>query len=268
MSIDVIDVWNIETFDSVLAAKLRKNAALIENYMITDREIFHERHVLDIVPSRPNPYADDFRSLVEQELQSDMNARTIRAWHYTRLVDAEVEKFRSQGISLSTLDTLRRRLNDRVDAGSFTAEIADALFAASPFHKQNNIRSNKFWMVSEPVPIDYGGVELLLGNWGGEATYFWLEEPKLKGVVAGLGTPRVIEIAVPLNATRQAYRAAQAVVNAFAGTRGCKSEDWAAFELYSMRPLGPDSVIAIHSGGETNFEALTRGYPAGFDRRL
>jgi hypothetical protein len=267
MSKHLIDVWNIETFDGELAAKLRANAALIKNYMITDREIFHERHELGIVACRPNPYADEFMILVEQELQSDMNARTMRAWHYTRLVDTEVEKVRAQGIFLSTLDTLRRRLNDQVVIGNFTTHDADALFAASPFHEQNDIRSNRFWMVSEPLPIDDHGIRLLLGNWGGEATYFWLKEPKLKDLVAGLGTPRVIEIAVPLNATNHAYRAARAVVNAFARTLGCKCEDYAAFDLYSITALGPDSVIAVHSSGEPNFAALARGYPASFNRR-
>ena len=267
MSIDLIDVWDVETFDGELSETLRANAALITSYMTTYREIFHERHILGILPSRQNPYADDFMSLVEQELQPAMQSRALRAWHYTRLNDAEVENFRVQGIYLSTLETLRRRLDDQVAAGSFTAEIANALFAASPFHEQNDSRSNQFWMVSEPVPIDDGGVSLLLGKWGGEATYFWLQDPGLEKLVASLGIPRVIEIAVPPNVTKVAYPAARAVVNAFARKRGLKCEDWAAFEFYSMQPLGPHSVIAVHSGGEPDFEALARGYPAAFNRR-
>ena len=39
-----------------------------------------------------------------------METRTIRAWHYTRLTDAEVEQLRTIGIALSSLDASRRRL--------------------------------------------------------------------------------------------------------------------------------------------------------------
>jgi hypothetical protein len=40
-----------------------------------------------------------------------METRTIRAWHYTRLTDAEVVAMRMTGISLSSLDAIRQRLD-------------------------------------------------------------------------------------------------------------------------------------------------------------
>ena len=72
----------------------------------------------------------------------------------------------SAGIHLSTLQTLRRRLDAQVAAKTFSASGAAALYAASPFHEQEEIRSGRFWMTSNPAATDDHGVRLLLGNWG------------------------------------------------------------------------------------------------------
>jgi hypothetical protein len=89
-----------------------------------------------------------------EEIGRDIEVRTIRAWHYTRLTEAEMDNIRINGIYLSTLETLRRRLDAAVADGLVEAEIAEALFMASPFHEQIEERSNKFWMTSYPRTID------------------------------------------------------------------------------------------------------------------
>jgi hypothetical protein len=73
-------------------------------------------------------------------------------------------------------------------------------------------RSGKFWMTSHPFPADHHGVELLLAHWGGEGVYFWLEDGQLIELVKGIGRPRVIEVAVPLQVTTSAYSGAKAVI--------------------------------------------------------
>ncbi len=77
-----------------------------------------------------------------------------------------VRIIRANGIYPATLDTLRRRLDALVTAGSLAAHDAEALFAASPCHHQEQQpgRLGKFWLTSEPVLTDDSGVELLLGN--------------------------------------------------------------------------------------------------------
>jgi hypothetical protein len=206
----------------------------------------------------------EYNELLEK-LGQEMQARTIRAWHYTRLTNAEVDNIRSYGIYLSTLETVRERIDAQVAASLLSAEIADALFAASPFHHREQIgaRSNKLWMTSYPHPVNDSGVTLLLNNWGGEAVYFWLREPALQALVTKIGVPRVLEVAVPLDATRHAYSAGRAVAATFALTLGCKVTP-EAFDLYCIRPLGAESVVAIQSEGEPNFAALAQGYPLEF----
>jgi hypothetical protein len=261
-----IDVWDTETFDQELICKLRASEQLVRDYLTTDRRQYEEREASDHwMPHASNPYASEYLAFLEAVGRDIMQARTIRAWHYTRLVDDEVRIIRANGIYPGTLDTLRRRLDALVTAGSLTASDAEALFAASPCHHQEQQpgRLGKFWLTSDPVLTDDSGVELLLGNWGGEATYFWLEDKRLDKLVAEIGRPRILEIAVPVAKTNHWYSAGKAVVAAFARTLGCRP-DRGAFDLYSMVALGPAAVLAIHTAGDASFKAMARGYPAGF----
>lgn len=258
------DVWDTGTFDKELMSRLRASTALVRDYLTTDRRLFEEREASDNrMPHATNPYSSSYLAFVEDLGRDIMQSRTIRAWHYTRLVDAEVDIIKKIGLHPSTLETLRRRLDAQVKAKAFSAAHAVALYAASPFQHQEDIRSGRFWMTSDPVTPNDHGVKLLLGNWGGEATYFWLEDKRLKRLVAGIGRPRILEIAVPIAKTREWYSAGKAVVAAYARTLGCQP-DRGAFDLYSTTNLGPEAVIAIHSEGEAMFKAMARGYPVGF----
>jgi hypothetical protein len=121
-------------------------------------------------------------------------------------------------------------------------------------------------MTSDPVLIDDSGVALLLGNWGGESTYFWLQDKRLEKLVTSIGRPRVLEIAVPITNTNHWYSAGKAVVAAYARTLGCRP-DSGAFDLYSTTALGASALLAIHTEGDANFQAIARGYPVGFRGR-
>jgi hypothetical protein len=225
MAVNPIDVWNVETFDEDLLATLRTNSELVRNYIVTDREIFLERETSGLRGAyRTNPHGGSYYGLLE-DLGRDMENRTIRA----------------------------------------SAGFADALFEASPFHHPDQVepRSNKFWMTSHPVEIGDGGVSLLLDNWGGEAVYFWLDDPQLKEAVADIGKPRVIEVAVPLDATRHAYPAGKAVVAAFARSLDC-TPDFREFDLYTVHALGPDAVLAVHTEGAAAFAEIGKDIRSAF----
>jgi hypothetical protein len=260
-----IDVWNVASFDQELLTKLRNRSQLVHDYLATSHQQFLEREASDHRKPHPtNPHAGQYMAFAE-EIGRDMESRTIRAWHYTRMVDDEVLIIRENGIYPGTLDTLRQRLDAQAATGLFTAADAEALYAASPCHhrEQQPGRLGKFWLVSDPVRTDDGGVKLLLENWGGESTYFWLEDERLKELVAKIGRPRILEVAVPIAKTRHGYSAGCAVIGTFARTLGCRP-DRGAFDLYSTTPLGPAAVLSIHSEGDANFETMARGYPAGF----
>ena len=264
MTESIIDVWNIDTFDDVLLASLYARSEVVRQYMVAEKRNFVEYVTAERwQPLQSNSYAPAYQDFVERSILPAMEKRTIRAWHYTRLTDAEVELLRSGGIYMPTTDTIRMRLTAQIAEGSLSPENANALYEVSPFHKQNEARANKFWMTSHPQSIDDSGVTLFLEHWGGEGVYFWLQDADLIELVEGIGKPRVIEVAVPIDTTNRAYEAARAVIATFAQTLGCKPAK-AAFDLYSSRSLGPETVVNIHAEGEPNFAILARGYPASF----
>lgn len=259
---DPIDIWDIATYDTELSGTLNEHSELICNYFIAS-----ERHSIegrdDIVKRfAPVPHAEDFNRLTER-FEHLMVKRTIRAWHYTRLTNEEVEAIQRDGIYLSTLDTIQTRLAAQVALGYFSEEVAARLLEDSPFTTQHEIRANMFWMVTPPVSVDDRGVELLLRHWGGESIYFWQNDPDLKKLLEGIGRPRVLEIAVPLAYTTSSYRAGEEVLANFGRSLGCQPET-NGFDLYTQQPLGPQHILAIHSEDDTTFPAIARGYPARY----
>lgn len=264
MTDPVIDVWDVRTFDPDLLQILTDHGDLLRDYHATSRENLIQRELSNRTGPYPeNRFAGDHINLAER-LMDVMARRTIRGWHYTRMTDNEVDRLKADGVTLPSSDTIRARLYAQVAAGAFTAEIADALHAASPFQRgQEDIRAGRFWMVSHPQEISDGGVELLLGNWGGEGVYFWLSEPDHVALVRTIGRPRIVEVAAPLSKSPHAFSAAEAVMASFARSSG-STPDAKAFDLHVVEPLPPTAVLAVHSAGEPRFEAMARGYPDGY----
>lgn len=262
----MIDIWDIETFGKDLLAELHANGKLVSNYIEEEREIFLERDASRLRGlSRTNPHATSYLRFLE-ELNWRMKTCTIRAWHYTRLSDPEVEALRMSGIQLSTLEATRRRLDAQVAAGVIPAEIASALFEASPLHNAEQLksRSSRFWMTSHPVDVEDDGVTLLLNNWGGEVVYFWLQDQYLQQIVSQIGKARVIEVAVQLCMTPHSYRVGEAVAATFAQSMGCIPDYCGTIDLYTVRPLGPKTVLKVHTEGEAPFDGIGKEYPATF----
>lgn len=262
-----IDVWDVATFDPDLVSVLSRNSDLIRDYLATEDRIFlahdYAPRPIGHSPRPNNPHGYAFIRL-EECLGVLMETRTIRAWHYTRLTDAEVSALQRGGIHLSTPDTLCERLDGLVTQGLLAREAADALFAGSPFRSaQREARSGKFWMTSHPVNPSYSGVERLLGYWGGEVASFFTDDPAMLASIAAIGSARVIEVAVPLSYTRQAVSAGTAAISAWARFQG-GIPSMHSFDVYACEPLPPSAVLRVHSEGDATFRALGASYPDGY----
>lgn len=134
-----IGLWDYSSFDDELRQVLEPNRQLIQDYFETDRAIFLS-HDLGRGPGRSpirpdNPHAGVYYSLLD-EVNELMSARTLRAYHYTRLTDQEVEDLHRSGIHLSTPETLQRRLDALVASGRLAPAAAEVLFTKSPFHSE------------------------------------------------------------------------------------------------------------------------------------
>jgi hypothetical protein len=263
----LIDVWDVQTFDFELIAFLEEHVDVVRDYLKTDHQIFLS-HDLGRGPGRSifrpeNPHALAFHNLQER-VDLEMQGRTIRAFHYTRLTDGEVAIFKRDGIHLSTSASLRHRFDDAVAEGSLTRDAADQLYAESAFHSdQLEARSGKFWMTSHPTAVDDRGVEPLMRHWGGEVASIWIQDETLSASLASLGKPRIVEVAVPMNTTRHSYNAAQAVVATFARSHG-SIPGKLAFDLFVDQPLPATAILAVHTEGDAPFAEMGRSYPAGF----
>jgi hypothetical protein len=262
----VVDVWDLKTFDEELRLVLNAHSDLFRDYLPRDREIFESYDLapeLDRPSLRPqNQFATDLHRLKEN-LISPMAERRIRAFHYTRLTDREVERLKCDGIHLSTPESLHSRLLGLDEIDAFTLEETEALEAESPLHSQMNGRRGKFWMASHPIAIEHGDVERLLKYWGGEVASFHLNNERLLARLARIGFPRVIEVAVPLAATKHTFAAVQAVVATFGRSFNC-TVDQEGFDLYTETALSATAVLRVHSIGEANYELMGQTYPSNF----
>jgi hypothetical protein len=260
----LIDVWDAQSFDPELTAQLHDHLDVITAYVARDREIFlaHELGRSRSLMRPDNTHAAAFHAL-QDAMGEAMKTRSIRAWHYTRMTDAEVALARRDGIHLSTPQALQTRFDALVAAGDLTADQVEALYAASPFHAQHDSRSGKFWMTSHPIAIDDGGVEPLMAHWGGEVASMWMKDEALFAPLATIGRPRILEVAVPLAATHHAHSAGCAVVATYGRAEGAHPEK-KAFDLYVHEPLLSTALLAVHTEGEATFAAMGRTHPAGF----
>jgi hypothetical protein len=105
----IIDVWDVGTFDAALLEALEENQQLIKAYFSTDHAINVEREASDwrTPPIRTNEHEEQFHQFAEK-LTGLVEARHIRAWHYTRLSANEVETLKTEGVYVSNLESLRR----------------------------------------------------------------------------------------------------------------------------------------------------------------
>jgi hypothetical protein len=102
-----------------------------------------------------------------------------------------------------------------------------------------------------------------MAYWGGEVASFWTKDPVLLSPLAATGQPRVIELTVSLALTRHSWLAGKTVVATFGRTLGCiPSKHF--FDLCVATPLRPDSVLRVHSEGDSSFRAMGLSYPEGY----
>lgn len=212
------------------------------------------------LPRRSNPHWGAYDAL-QTDLDARLRSRVVRAWHYTRLTDAEVDGFREHGPRLSTEDAFHARLTAQVDGGHLTEDQATAIAAASALlGDQRDAREGQFCMTAVPFPPNYDGVEALLGYWGGEAAAFHLEDETLRAHLQTLGKPRILEITLPLAAVRPFTALGKAMLAVHAHHEGVDADRFMV-DLFAVQPLPPASIVAVHTEGDAGYAAFGHTYP-------
>ncbi len=261
----LIDVWDVGTFDRDLLSILEGHADLLRSYWTEDKRLFdwRERQTLRGLPEH-NRYGPGFSALKE-EVTALLGERTIRAWHFTRLTNAEVADVQARGMVPMEIDHIRQRLDALVEAGLLAPAMADTLFAASPYHAQlQRNREGRIWLAAQPYPLDDSGVVELVTAWGGESVNFVHRRGSVRELLMTLGYPRVIEVALPLAITTRVDSAASNILDAYAATIGPCGGWGGGSDMVAVQPIPPDRIVAVHSPGEPSYEQMGRGYPERF----
>lgn len=259
-----IDAWDVESFDPELTAYLARHADLMAAYYARSNQIFldHDHGRARTLIRPENEYAAEFSGLRER-VGALMDARTIRAWHYTRLTDREVEALTRVGVHLSTPDSLRRRFDAIAADGHLTAAEIDLLWRHNMFNHQHDSRAGKFCAVSHLQCVDDPGVAPLMKHWGGEAASMWMKDEAVLARLEGVGQARFVGVAMPLAQCEDFGGAGRAVIATFARARGAVAEP-SGFDLYARADLPASAILEVRTEGEGSFTAMAQGYPTAF----
>jgi hypothetical protein len=253
----IISTGDIGTFDPALRAFFAESTELIKAYHERDAELEADRRVggMKYLTER-NPSGDAYMRFREQ-LAELFKARTVRCWHYTRLTDDEIADIRAHGVTPGSIASMEARVARQVKAGRISAAEQAAIIAGSPLcdTEQAQIRVGQFWVTDRALHPSDDGVELLLGHWGGEVVYFWLQDDALIERLQGLGAPVVLELAVPVALTRHALSFAESALSSVVEALGYPRQ-MPGIDAYLTKPLGPDGIIKVYTPDDAAFHSL------------
>lgn len=259
-----MDAWNPDTFDAELRHVLWDHSELIVNYAREDHRLMDEYINSDRYEMlEPNPFGAEHLRLREHVIAPLLNDRRIRVWHYTRLTDDEVISVKER-LQSSTLTLLKERLDALVRQGHLIDAEATTIHRHSPFHEQDNARSNRFWTVSVPMHCTRSGVVPLLSSWGGESAYFWLRDEQVAAKLKNIGRPRILEIETSLDESLNAFTVAETVLQAWAKTHGAPNEI-SGHDLSISRCIDTARILHVHTEGDETYERIGKTYPESCD---
>jgi len=265
MTTEIIDTWNAKTFTEDIIAFLKEHSETIIRFHRYEQQTDEHLERLQRYDRRNrNPFADNYNR-IREELAVLMSSKTIRAFHYTRMIDAEVENVLANGFFAPTSETAFGHLSDRVgrlvETGLLSIQEGDRIFSASPLNHPDQLQARQgLWLTTVPFNPETPSVSLLVNNWGGEVGYFWIDEsqdPDLLTRVQSIGRGRIFELAVPMTdkdgrPLSRCWSAAKDIVNVLASSHGFQT-DRLGFDLAVKSPLPASAILAFHTEGDESY---------------
>ncbi|MEJ2003307.1 MAG: hypothetical protein P8X77_18375 [Maritimibacter sp.] len=211
---DIIDTWDIATFPTAVIRLLEEQHDVLTQYYVRECELDEGSNPDDIDQIlRSNRFEDSFLALTTERIPNLLSTEHLRGWHYTRLLDIEVEKLQRDGIQVSTWERMCTRLSLLQKEGFLSSSEVSKLIANSPLNDptQHKSRKDLFWMTSKPTPVSNPGITPLVSHWGGEVIYFWQDDSLLMSKLKSLGKTRIVEVRAPLSSSNIRHRAADSM---------------------------------------------------------
>jgi hypothetical protein len=236
----------------------RRNEVLAKYFEEEARLFNDERGSIARILS-PNTLSSLYRSLLEEELPAAMRGRDLVAFHYSRLCDVEVEFILSDGMKLSSVETMQDRLGRLVSAGHLGAQEAKRLFGDSVLHDkyQAESRVGMIWMVSEFLPPEHRGVDLLLGSWGGESVYWNAIDESSKHLLSRIGVPTVVVARIDIEKADIGYQLSKALIDKVFMPSDCETQ----IDICLRSPLPASRILRVgapHQVAEIYATGVTR----------
>jgi hypothetical protein len=191
------------------------------------------------------------------ELRKVLNNYTLHGYHCTRLTREETALIRSGGMQLPNEAVLRQRIESLRDRGLMDAATAADLIADNQAAEKN--RAGRIWFCFFPPNLDSEtGLSSLLGYWGGEALYNSHDTHAVRGpLLAGIGTPCLVEAEVPISSLRGPSFLDMKVARQFLIWNGLKTRETVLHEDCAIRPLKATSISRVIEFPDPDFIALT-----------
>jgi len=246
---EFFDVWKPSSYPDEVTALLTENADLIMKYYRAEDALLADKIANRIHSGQwRNEYSTTYSAFIEGDLQDLMECQSLRAWHYSRLIDDEVDELLKNGVKVCSEIQMRKRLEEMRARGLLSKSEVTAISASSPLNYKEQIagRVQKFWMTTVPMNFCDPSVEDLVGHWGGEVVYSYVEDLNLIEKLRSIGSPRVVEIKVPLSQTSRVFEAARSVAKVYAAellSKECPD----TFDIYTKTDLPKCHVLAVHS---------------------
>lgn len=261
-----IDTWDTNTFDSELVQILSKNNTLIKKYYFEEARINNEylnqeTDILNPQPRGRNQYNADIIDFSEKIISPMMYKRSLRVWHYTRLLDSEIEGFIKK-IETCSFEFLETRLEHVVNEEQLTKDEANFILDKSVLQnsEQNNGRVGHFSTITVPVSCKDEGVGELLAFWGGETVYFWLRNENIEKKLHSIGTPYIMEIKIDLTDRLNSFSVTEEIIRSWAIKLGAQITNGSS-DLFIYDSVVNAEVIKIHSRNDNSFFEIGLKYP-------
>jgi len=192
----------------------------------------------------------------EVECREVLREHLLLAYHFTRLLDVEVERVRkAEGLLPLTRELVERRIDDALAGGHVTPEEAERMRATHVFRVDGGSgRRDQVCLALGNQPLRTGrGVRELLGMWGGEALYAPTNE--LRPLLKRLGRPAVVVVGLDLTVPGQ-HNVRPGVLKTFVATR-LQLKNSGADVMYRGRVPGA-AVLGVWQPGSPAYDRFDR----------
>jgi hypothetical protein len=190
-------------------------------------------------------------------LRAILDRHHLHGYHCARLTRAEIDHIISQGMQLPNAAMLRARIEALQYEALIDASVAKRLIEDNQADEPN--RANKIWFCFFPPRMaGQGGLECLLGFWGGEALYNTHEGDPITGpVLAKLGVPCLVEADIAVSSLRESSSLDLKAARQFLVWRGFQSSELLEPADYTTRDVPAANIRRVIEFPEPDFIALT-----------